>query len=94
MQDWTGLEMARAPEITANLGLEYNIPNRDGGLKFNGHANYTSSYVPTNPSIWCQPLVSNGNCGDLTPSTADDIPVDIRGKQRFRQGAMSCSAPR
>ena len=89
VQDWTGLEMARAPEFTANLGLEYNIPDGEGGLKFNGHANYTSSYVPTNPSIWCQPLVSNGNCGDLTASTADDIPVDIRGKQRFRQGAYA-----
>ncbi len=95
VQDWTGLQMARAPDITANLGVEYSIPVRDGGLKFNGHANYTSSYVATNPSIWCQPLASNGNCGDLTPSTTDDIPVDVRRKQRFRQNGyvmLSASA--
>ena len=27
IQDWTGKQMARAPEFTANLGLVYNIPN-------------------------------------------------------------------
>jgi iron complex outermembrane receptor protein len=76
-QDWTGIEMARAPKLTANLGIEYNVPKGEGGFKFNAHASYTSSYVATNPSIWCQPLASNGNCAG--------IPADVQRMQRFRQ---------
>ncbi len=51
-QDWSGLDMARSPDWTANLGLEYNIPNKDGGLRLSSNINYTSSYVVTNPSVW------------------------------------------
>jgi iron complex outermembrane receptor protein len=51
-QDWSGLDMARSPDWTANFGLEYNIPHRDGGLRLSTNVNYTSSYVVSNPSVW------------------------------------------
>ena len=52
MQDLSGLQMSRAPDFTAYLGFDYRIPNEDGGIVFAANAKYTSSYVPTNPSIW------------------------------------------
>lgn len=51
-QDWSGLDMARSPDWTANLGLEYTIPAKDGGLRMSSNISYTSSYVITNPSVW------------------------------------------
>ncbi|MDG2002462.1 MAG: TonB-dependent receptor, partial [Novosphingobium sp.] len=51
-QDLSGLQMARAPDFTAFLGFDYLIPDGDGGFLFAVNAKYTSSYVPTDPSIW------------------------------------------
>lgn len=52
VQDLSGLQMARAPDFAGFLGLEYNIPNGDGGLRFSANVKYTASYVVTNPSVW------------------------------------------
>lgn len=51
-QDLSGLQMARAPNFTANFGAEYNIPDREGGLRISANINYTDSYVVTNPAVW------------------------------------------
>jgi iron complex outermembrane receptor protein len=51
-QDLSGLQMARAPDFTGYIGFEYNIPNQDGGLRFNANLKYTTSYVVTNPSVF------------------------------------------
>ncbi|MCB2079010.1 MAG: TonB-dependent receptor, partial [Novosphingobium sp.] len=51
-QDLSGLQMARSPNFSAFFGIDYLIPDGDGGLRFNVNAKYTDSYVPTNPSIW------------------------------------------
>jgi iron complex outermembrane recepter protein len=77
LQDLSGLPMARAPKFAANLGFTYDIPMGEGGLRFSGNMFYTSKYVVTNPSIWCQPLASNNNC--------QNIPEDRRREQRFVQ---------
>jgi len=52
VQNISGLQMSRAPDFTANVGLDYLIPNGDGGLRFAVNGKYTDSYVVTNPSVW------------------------------------------
>lgn len=50
-QDWSGLEMARAPGFTATVALAYDIEDVAGGkVSLSSNAKYTSSYVPNNPS--------------------------------------------
>lgn len=56
-QDLSGLQMSRAPNLTANLGFDYLIPNGEGGLRFGANVKYTDSYVVTNPGVW-GPLVA------------------------------------
>jgi iron complex outermembrane receptor protein len=74
VQDLSGLQMARAPNFTASLGLDYLIPIGDGGVRFAGNLKYTTSYVLTNPSVW---------------STGSGVPVDRQRQQRFREGAFT-----
>lgn len=52
VQDLSGLQMARAPSLTAQFGLTYAVPRDAGGLTFAANIKYTSSYVVTNPSVW------------------------------------------
>ncbi len=73
-QNISGLQLSRAPNFSANLGLDYLIPNGDGGLRFAAALKYTDSYVVTNPSVW-------GN--------ATGVPVDRQRQQRFREGAYA-----
>jgi len=80
-QDLSGLQMSRAPNFSASFGADYFIPKGDGGLRFSANVKYTSSYVVTNPSIWCQPLASNNNCAG--------IPADRQRDQRFRAKAFA-----
>jgi len=82
VQNLSGKQMSRAPDWTANFGIEYNIPNGDGGLAFSTNVNYTDSYVVTNPSVWCDPTASNGAICAATPA-------DRRGEQRFVEGAFA-----
>jgi len=57
VQDLSGLQMSRAPNFSANMGIDYLVPDGDGGLRMALNGNYTDSYVVTNPSIW-GPLVA------------------------------------
>lgn len=56
-QDWSNQEMARAPEMTWSLGVDYTVPVSYGELSFNANANYSDSFVISNPSVY-GPLVS------------------------------------
>ncbi|CAN7530721.1 TonB-dependent receptor [Phenylobacterium sp. LjRoot219] len=72
-QDWSGHEMARAPEFSATLGLTYTIPEVfDGDLEATANVKYTDGYVLNNPSLF-GPLAG--------PALADE--------QRYRQGAYT-----
>jgi iron complex outermembrane receptor protein len=51
-QDWSGQQMARAPELTANAGFDYTIPDGEGGFKLAANVAYTSSYVVNSPSLY------------------------------------------
>ncbi len=51
-QDLSGLQMSRAPDVTAFIGMDYLIPRGDGGWRFAVNAKYTDDYVVTNPSVW------------------------------------------
>jgi iron complex outermembrane recepter protein len=79
-QDLSGMQMSRAPDLTATLGMDYLIPQGDGGLRLAANLKYTDSYVATNPSIWCDPEASNG-------AICAGIPADRQRQQRFRQGS-------
>lgn len=61
-QDWTDQQMARAPNFTANVAIDYTIENVLGGkLDLAGNYNYTDSYVVNNASLY----------GPLFPPRAD-----------------------
>lgn len=77
-QNLSGQRMSRAPDFTANLALDYNIPDRDGGLRFAANLYYTSKYVLRSPAIWCEPLASNSNCAGIAP--------EVQRQQRFLEG--------
>ena len=51
-QDWTGQQMARAPDFTANFSADYTVPVADGELRLSGNIKYTDSYVVNNPSLF------------------------------------------
>lgn len=96
--DISGDQMARAPDLTAFLGLDYLIRHGDGGILLAANARYTDSYVVTNPSLWGgEPLT------DYTARLASDpdaLPnndvilagteyADRSDKQRARQGSFT-----
>lgn len=80
-QDLSGLQLARAPDFTAFLGLDYLAHVREGTLRLAANVKYTDSYVVTNPSVWCDPgaQTNSANC--------DLVPADRQRQQRFREGA-------
>lgn len=52
-QDWSDQQMARAPNFTANVGIDYTIEDVVGGrLDLAGNYNYTDSYVVNNASLY------------------------------------------
>lgn len=51
-QDLSGKQMARAPDFSGFVGVEYKIPHGDGGFVFAANVKYTSSYAVTEPTIW------------------------------------------
>jgi iron complex outermembrane receptor protein len=52
-QDWTDQQMARAPNFTANVGVDYTIEDVfSGKLDLSGNYNYTDSYVVNNASLY------------------------------------------
>jgi iron complex outermembrane receptor protein len=72
-QDWGGLQMARAPDISATLGVSYKIPEVLGGdLLAAANVKYTDSYVPNATSIY-----------------GSQAGPDLARKQRYREGAYS-----
>ncbi|WP_337188095.1 TonB-dependent receptor [Phenylobacterium sp.] len=59
-QDWTGLDLARSPQITATFAADYKIMDVFGGVLIpNVNVKYTSSYAPNNPSVF-GPLGASG----------------------------------
>jgi iron complex outermembrane recepter protein len=87
LQDLSGLPMSRAPNFSANLGFTYDVPMNKGGLRFAGNAFYTSKYVVTNPSVWCDGTVVNPGTTTIANSYCASIPSDRQRQQRFTQGS-------
>ena len=89
IQDLSGKQMSRAPDFVANLGADYLAEVGFGSLLFAANMKYTTSYVVTNPAVWCD-VTSPSTAtigGVVTPSSTicAGIPEDRRDKQRFRQ---------
>ena len=51
VQDFSGRQMIHAPDLTANVGLDYRAPLAGGELGLNASAYYTSSYTIFNASL-------------------------------------------
>lgn len=51
-QNWTDQEMARSPEFSGFVNVDYDIPVGFGSLLLGASANYTDSYVLSNPSLY------------------------------------------
>lgn len=51
-QDWSKIQMARAPDFSANIAIDYTFEVARGSLRIGGDARYTDSYVPTNPAVF------------------------------------------
>ena len=81
-QNLSGLQLPRAPDYSANLGIDYLIAKGDGGLRLAANVKYTDDYVLTNPAIWCDVTASNA-------ALCANIPADRRRKQRFLQSGYA-----
>jgi iron complex outermembrane receptor protein len=51
-QDWTHVQMARTPNFSANLAVDYTVDVAGGSLLMSGNVRYTDSFVPTNPAVY------------------------------------------
>lgn len=93
-QNLSGLQMSRAPNLTAFFGFDFKVPNKDGGLLFAANVKYTDSYVVTNPSVWGgEPLAAYTARLAADPKALPNNSVDLAGspyanranEQRARQ---------
>jgi iron complex outermembrane receptor protein len=97
-QDLSGLQMARSPNFTGFLGLDYLVPKGKGGLRFTANVKYTTSYVVTNPSVWGGETLASFNARFLLdPNAVPNNAAILTGtpyvnrarQQRARQGAYA-----
>lgn len=51
-QDWSNKQMARAPDISGNVGADYTIDLPYGSLQLAANVNFTSEYPLNNPSLY------------------------------------------
>jgi iron complex outermembrane receptor protein len=86
IQDWTGHRLARAPDFTANVGVDYTVPTGVGSLMFGVNANYTSEFPVNNVSLYDNCLTATGT-NSIPPvcSAALQAPANLVGQQRFVQ---------
>jgi iron complex outermembrane receptor protein len=52
LQDWSGKRMSRAPDVSGNVAVDYQVPISYGSLLFNANVNFTSQYAISNPSLY------------------------------------------
>jgi iron complex outermembrane receptor protein len=93
VQDWTGQQMARAPDFTANLAVDYTVPVADGELRLSGNVKYTDSYVVNNPSLWNRSSLACPATATTAAGTfggaCQQVPANLLNKQRYRQGSFT-----
>lgn len=51
-QDWSNQQMARAPDFSGNIGVDYTVPLAGGALRLSGNVSYTDSFVVSNPALY------------------------------------------
>lgn len=51
-QNWAGLQMVRAPDWSGSVGADLNLDAFDGKLVLSGTGSFSSSFAPTNNSIF------------------------------------------
>jgi iron complex outermembrane receptor protein len=52
IQDWSGQQLARAPNFSAQLAMDYTVPLGFGDLRLAGNVKYSDSYVLSNSSLY------------------------------------------
>jgi iron complex outermembrane receptor protein len=51
-QDWTGLQMARAPNFSGNAGFDYTVPMKGGTFLLTTNLHYTTAYPVSNADVY------------------------------------------
>ena len=52
IQDWSGKQMARAPDVSGNVGADYTFDLPYGSLMLAANVNFTSKFAINNPSLY------------------------------------------
>ncbi|TVV74473.1 TonB-dependent receptor [Sphingomonas solaris] len=52
VQDWSGLQMTRAPDFSGNAGASYETALANGTLRLSGNVSYSGSSPQSNPSVF------------------------------------------
>lgn len=74
--------MARAPELSGNVGVDYTVALPFGSLLMATNIRYSDSYVINNPSLY----------GGITTTDSPDLPIGsvLPGTdQRYRQDSLT-----
>ena len=51
-QDWSGKQMARAPDFAGNVSIDYEFALAGGNAGLSANASYSDSFVISNPSLF------------------------------------------
>lgn len=51
-QDWSGQQLARAPDFSGQLSLDYTLPLLEGELRIATNVAYSTGYAISNPSLY------------------------------------------
>jgi iron complex outermembrane receptor protein len=82
VQDWSGKQLARAPNFSANTTIDYTVPVAGGSLLLTANVNYQTSYALNNVSLY------DTNVGNVLTGASLE-PAGKHGQQRYRRGAMA-----
>ena len=52
VQDWSGLQMTRAPNFSGNVSFNYETPVAGGTLRASGNVSYAGNSPQSNPSVF------------------------------------------
>jgi iron complex outermembrane recepter protein len=83
VQDWTGQRLARAPDVTANLGIDYTVPTSIGKLMFSVNGNYTSKFAVNNVSLY----------GPLAPAELQNQQRFLQDAYTMVSGQVTLTSP-
>ncbi|TAL03865.1 MAG: TonB-dependent receptor [Rhodospirillaceae bacterium] len=82
-QDWTGLRLPRAPDVSGNAGFDYEVPISSGTLLFTGNVNFTTSFPVSTPATF----------GPLAPAGLQNVERFVQTTYALVSGQVKWTAP-